>query len=162
MVMNDLLLRWRNAVDRAAVDLGSLRDDQAGLRPSPERWSIKELIGHLLDSATNNHRRFVEAALGDDLVFPGYDQDRWVMIQRYQEAPWPGLATVWVGLNHQLIHTVGVIPDAILDKPRTRHNLDEIAWRGVPPTGSVTLAYCIEDYVGHLEHHLAQVRAIIG
>ena len=50
-------------------------------------------LGHLIDSAVNNHARFVRAQLQDDLVFPGYDQDGWVRVQRYDERSWPALVT---------------------------------------------------------------------
>jgi hypothetical protein len=122
---------------------------------------VKEIVGHLLDSAANNHRRFVEGQRQETLVFPGYAQDMWVSVQRYQEAPWPALAELWAGYNNHLIHVVRAIPRSSLEAPRAPHNLDEIGWRPVARTEPVTLAYLIEDYVGHLEHHLAQVRRIM-
>ena len=161
MAADDLLARWRRAVGQGQAELRGLSDIQARRRPAPGKWSIKEITGHLVDSAANNHRRFVEAQLQDTLVFPGYTQDGWVSAQHYQDAAWPGLADLWAGYNVQLIHVVSVIPRASLDQPRTKHNLDELAWRPVARTQPATLSYMIEDYVGHMEHHLAQIRRLM-
>ncbi|MFT5690607.1 MAG: hypothetical protein ACI8PQ_003464 [Planctomycetota bacterium] len=68
------------------------------------KWSAREVLGHLVDSATNNQRRFVEAQLGEDLVFPGYDQDAWVAVQRYREANWSALVNLWGKLNLHVAH----------------------------------------------------------
>ena len=109
-----LLARWQDSVRQAAVDLSRLADVQAGRRPAPGKWSIKEIIGHLIDSAANNHRRFVEAQFQDTLVFAGYAQDAWVRSQRYQDADWPSLVALWARYNDHLMHVVRNIPPALL------------------------------------------------
>src|SRR5687767_6158292 len=78
-----------NVVERAAPALLAFDDETARRRPSPGKWSAKEIIGHLVDSASNNHQRFVRAVYQDDLVFTGYDQAHWVSVQHYQDAQWP-------------------------------------------------------------------------
>ena len=86
--MNDfdrLLDHWRLVVNHTAVELSEVDDAAARRRPAPGKWSIKEIVGHLIDSASNNHRRFVEAQGKDDLICQGYAQDDWVQFQRYQE-----------------------------------------------------------------------------
>jgi DinB superfamily len=163
--MNDLdalLGHWRRTIDQAAVEFGSVADADARRRPAPGKWSIKELVGHLIDSASNNHRRFVEAQGRDDLVFSGYAQDAWVQLQRYQDAPLPELVALWAALNRHLVHVVRTTPVEVLERPRARHNLDELAWRPVPKGQPVTLAWFVRDYVEHLEHHLAQIRALVA
>jgi hypothetical protein len=59
------------------------------LKPAPDRWSKKEILGHLIDSAANNHQRFVRAQGTPRLEFPGYEQEFWVATQAYASAPGP-------------------------------------------------------------------------
>jgi hypothetical protein len=144
-------------VERSAPALEGLPDAETTRRPSPEKWSPREILGHLIDSASNNHQRFVRAQFTDDLVFPGYEQDSWVRVQRYQEAPWPDLIRLWRGLNLHLARVMAATPEAERTRPRRRHNLHQIAWRAVPAAEPATLDYFMADYVGHLKHHLRQI-----
>ncbi len=131
-------------------------DEQAGSH-LPGKWSSKQIIGHLIDSASNNHGRFVRAQQMDTLVFTGYDQEFWVETQNYQDAPWTELVELWAGFNLHIARIVSQIPDAILDQPRSEHNLNVLAWKAVPLDQPATLRYFIHDYIGHLENHLRQV-----
>jgi hypothetical protein len=144
-------------VTRVSRTLAAVPDELACHRPSPGKWSPKEIVGHLVDSAANNHQRFVRAQFQDDLIFPGYAQDAWVSAQRYQEAPWPPLVTLWREFNFHLARVMESIPDAIRLRRHTRHNLHELAWRPVPAAEPATLDYFMRDYVGHLHHHLDQI-----
>ena len=136
-----------------------LRDmtPEASRRKSAEDWAPIEIIGHLVDSATNNHQRFVRAQFTDDLVFPGYDQDNWVSAQKYRDESWPDLVQLWSSYNLHLLHLVSVIPPDILTKSRAKHTLDQIALEPVPSDKPATLEYLIRDYVDHLRHHLDQI-----
>lgn len=132
-------------------------DADASRRPASGAWSAKEIIGHLIDSAANNHRRFVEAHFTDELIFPGYAQDAWVSTQRYQERPWGDLVELWRTYNLHLAHVIASIPSSIREKARVRHNLHVIAWHRVPEKEATTLQYFMADYLGHLEHHVSQL-----
>jgi len=137
--------------------LSAMPEKDSARRPAPGKWSPREIIGHLVDSASNNHQRFVRAAWQDDLVFSGYEQDRWVALQDYQHAPWAELLTLWLTFNRHIARVMSAIPIDVRLRVHTRHNLDEIAWRAVPANEPATLDYFMDDYVGHLEHHLRQV-----
>jgi hypothetical protein len=147
---------FRQTVDRAADRLLAFSNDEAARRPAPGKWSRKEIIGHLIDSASNNHGRFVRAQLQDDLVFAGYDQDAWVRTQRYQDRPWKDLVRLWQAYNHHMAAVMGTADPHAVTRPRTRHNLDELAWQSVSPAQPTTLEYFMRDYVDHLKHHLRQ------
>jgi hypothetical protein len=136
--------------------LRALSGAEAAVRPAPGKWSRKEIIGHLIDSATNNHGRFVRAQLQDDLIFEGYEQAEWVDVQRYQAREWAELVLLWQSLNHHLAHVMETTETNALTKPRARHNLDRLAWQPVRATEPTTLEYFMRDYVGHLKHHLRQ------
>jgi hypothetical protein len=147
---------FRQTLDRAAQQLLLFSDADASVHPAPGKWSKKEIIGHLLDSASNNHGRFVRAQLQDDLVFPGYDQDEWVRVQCYQSRRWADLVRAWHAYNHQIASVMAAADDDALTRQRVRHNLHELAWQMVPASEPATLDYFMRDYVGHLKHHLAQ------
>ena len=147
----------RTTVVQAAASLAAMSDEAAGRRPGPGRWSPKEVIGHLIDSAANNHQRFVRAQLQDDLVFAGYAQDAWVAVQRYQEATWQELLTLWRAYNLHIARLIEVMPVEVRLRERPRHNLHELAWRPLPAGTPPTLDYFMRDYVGHLHHHLRQI-----
>jgi len=147
---------FRQTVDRATDRLLTFSDIEAAARPAPGKWSRKEIIGHLIDSASNNHGRFVRAQLQDDLIFAGYDQEEWVRAQRYQERPWPDLVRLWQAFNHHIAAVMETADPQAVTRPRARHNLDQLAWRSVSAMQSTTLEYFMRDYVEHLQHHLGQ------
>lgn len=144
-------------VERATPALLRLDDDATARHPAPGKWSPREIVGHLIDSASNNHQRFVRFRARDDLVVDGYEQDEWVAAQRYQDAPWPELVMLWATFNRHLARVMAATPPADRRRPRTPHNLGERAFRALPPDGVVTLEWFMDDYVDHLEHHVAQV-----
>jgi hypothetical protein len=111
-------------------------------------WSRKQVLGHLIDSASNNQQRFVRAALQTSLDFPGYDQDGCVRVQAVEEADWTLLVSLWAGYNRYLAHVIAHLPDSKLET-LCRIGLDE----------PVTLRFLAEDYLRHLLHHLGQIGA---
>ena len=149
-------------MDDAARRLSPLTDRVVSRRPAPGKWSAKEILGHLVDSAVNNHARFVLAQGRGDLDFPGYEQERWVSSQRYQDEPWSDILTLWTAFNRHIAHVVEVIPPDELTASRPRHSLGRIAWQQVDPSESVTLDFLITDYVAHLRHHLSQIYSLTG
>ena len=149
--------RLVDAVRHAVPALLALDDAVNARRPAPGKWSPREIIGHLVDSASNNHQRFVRMRERDDLVVEGYEQDAWVATQHYQDAPWAELVMLWMTYNRHLARLMAATPAGDRDRPRASHNLHLRAYRPVPADRPVTLGYFMNDYVDHLEHHLAQV-----
>lgn len=155
--MVDYINAFREDLDVAEPALRRLSDAAAGIALAPGKWSPKEVIGHLIDSASVNHERFLRAAQSDDLALPGYGQDAWVMAQRYGAHAWPDLVDLWSAYNRHLLHVMSNIPDELRHRPREHHSLDVIAFRSVSPIEPTTLDYLMSDYVVHLEHHLMQI-----
>ena len=129
-------------LDEAPGRLAAVSSEAAG----PGRWSPKEILGHLIDSAGNNHQRFVRAQIFPSLDDPGYDQDNWVAVQNYAAESWPDLIQLWLLFNRHLLHVMRTVREDALDTP--------ISIRGAAP---VPLSDVMIDYVRHLEHHLEQI-----
>jgi DinB family protein len=155
--MQDYAVELVASVDTATPLLRSVNDELSARRPAPGKWSPREIVGHLIDSASNNHQRFLRAQSQDHLVFEGYAQDVWVTAQQYQDAPWQELVTLWASFNRHLARVMAAVPPAVLTRPQHRHNLHQLAWRPVPPNQPATLDYFMRDYVQHLKHHLNQI-----
>jgi len=111
-------------------------------------WSRKQVMGHLIDSASNNHQRFVRASLADSLDFPGYDQNGCARVQSPEEADWSLLVALWANYNRYLAHVIAHLPLAKLEVP-CRIGQNE----------PVTLKFLAEDYLAHMIHHLRQIGA---
>ena len=123
-----------------------ISDEKASVRPAPGKWSAKEIIGHLTDSAANNHQKFVRTILEDGVRFVGYAQDGWVATQHYNEESWEQLLLVWEHYNRHLAHIMQHIPAAALEH--------EIFIDG---KGPFTLAFIVKDYLEHLKHHMEEI-----
>ena len=155
--MVDYIAAFREDLDVAERKLRRITDAAASTPRAPGKWSPKQVLGHLIDSASVNHERFVRAARIDDLVFSGYDQDAWVEAQRYADADWDELIELWLRYNRHLARVFAATPDSERCRARQRHNFDVIAFRAVSPDVPSTLDYLMKDYVVHLEHHVTQI-----
>ena len=144
--IRSVALDLRVTVERASERLLELSDSEARERPAPGKWSRKEIVGHLIDCA----------AFQEDLVFSGYAQDQWILLQRYQERDWRELVHLWRSYNLHLAHVLECLPPDVLERVHQRHNLHQIAWAPVAEQAPITLAWFAADYVGHLKHHLRQ------
>ena len=137
----------------AAIDAGlevfrRVDETRTAQRPPAGGWCAREILGHLVDSACNNHRRFIIGQGSGRLVFDGYDQDPWVARQHYAEVPFRDIVALWSSYNRHLAHVIACTPG------------QDLAHSGRSPggTGEVTLGFLMEDYVTHLRHHLDQLR----
>lgn len=155
--MEQWLEDFKQTIDTASPQLLKLSEAEAEQPRAEDHWSSKQILGHLIDSAANNHARFVLGQLKDDLLFPGYDQDGWVKTNHYQEAAWPQLVELWRLYNLHLVHLMDHADKAKMSTQCTLHTLQEIAFKTVPQSEAVTLEYLMQDYVVHLKHHLNQI-----
>jgi hypothetical protein len=149
-----LALSFHQLLERELPELRDLGEQQANQRPGgSDGWTRKEELGHLLDSAVNNHMRFVLAGLGPgEFRGPGYAQDDWVALHGYQDVPWEELVELWRLNNRALARVVERIPAERLD---TLCTIGSASGSGAP----VTLRFVIEDYIFHMQHHLDHLLA---
>ena len=73
-------MTFAEILQSAPLRLATISDEIASYQPATGRWSKKEILGHLIDSAANNHQRFVRAQFVQSLDTPSYEQERWVSI----------------------------------------------------------------------------------
>ena len=133
-------------VSDVASKLSDLSGQEAARRSAPAKWSRKEILGHLIDSAANNHQKFVRAMQQPHLEFPGYQQDDWVSLQKWRDADWEEMIALWKAYNNHLAFLIRHVD--------TAHLKNEITIEGAGP---FTLAFVMQDYVEHLKHHVKQI-----
>jgi DinB superfamily len=141
----DLAQLLQNTIDAELPQLKAVSESDAAVKTSTA-WSRKEELGHLIDSASNNHLRFVRAALEPEFQGPSYDQNGSVMLHGYQELSWSDLLEFWQRYNILLARVIARIPE---DKLQTPCRVGDGA--------TVTLQFLISDYVAHMQHHLDHV-----
>ena len=117
-------------------------------KPLPTRWSKKEILGHLCDSAHNNLRRFICAQYENIPPNIVYDQDQWVALQDYQHVPQEELIVFWKLLNKRIAHLISTVPPQ-------RYALTCNTGKNTPALHS--LEWLASDYIRHLKHHLNQI-----
>jgi hypothetical protein len=140
------LERWRSILEVEHRALRAIPEAKAAERPAGMTWSRKTILGHLIDSASNNHQRFVRAQLQPEMSFPPYVQDRWVAVQGCDDRAWADLVDLWQAYNRHLLHVAARIPADTLD------NLCNVS-----ADEPQTLRHHVTDYVVHMKHHLDQI-----
>jgi len=146
--MKDIANEIVQVVDRAAATLRAVTETEAGKSYRDGGWSRKQHIGHLIDSASNNHQRIVRAQQVSFLEFPKYEQETWVSLQNYKQAPWPELVDFWRLYNHHLARVIQAVSPEKL----------QVGCK-VGPSEPMNLGDLIKDYLRHLKHHLSQLSA---
>lgn len=143
--MLDVAEAIRAEVDRASRVFRGWNDGDVSAAPGVGKWSRKEILGHLIDSAANNHQRVVRAQSSSSLVF-GYDQVAWVEANAYRRRTWSELVELWVALNRHFAAAVEVVPAAKLGTPCAAGEEE-----------AKPLEWWIRDYVRHMRHHIEQI-----
>src|ERR1700722_14468709 len=139
--MKKLSEKLRTLVEVTEPRLRQISEAESMHSTSSGRWSRKQVLGHLIDSASNNHQRFVRAMLQPSLDLPGYDQDGNVRVQAIADAASSLLVSLWASYNRYLAHLIAHLPESKLDTP-CRIGTGE----------TMTLAFLVSDYLTHLCH----------
>lgn len=137
------LIVMQELIERLPARLRALSSDKVEHKPAPDAWSAKEELGHLLDSAANNHQRIVRTQLEEHPAMPNYDGDAWVALHQYQRRDWQSLIDRWTALNCQLMAAAEAVPDSAWSRTCT-----------IGDSKSLTLQFVFDDYIDHMLQHL--------
>jgi hypothetical protein len=140
------LKQLRTLISEVPLKLSKLPLSQVEFKPSSIKWSPKEELGHLLDSAANNHQRIVRTQLEDEPKMPGYDGNAWVELHKYQHRDWRELIDLWQSLNRQLLTAAESVPESAWSRTCT-----------IADSLPLTLKFVFEDYIDHMVHHLRHI-----
>jgi hypothetical protein len=146
MTVAEAIARLGATLETAHPKLLALSEEESRGPGVGMTWSRKEILGHLVDSASNNHQRFVRAQLQPRMSFPPYVQDQWIGAQGYGERPWTELVELWRLYNRHLLHVMKRVPATALGNVCV-----------VSDDEPSTLSDHMVDYVLHLHHHLGQI-----
>ena len=144
--MNAIANELRALVNDAKPRLLPMSEQQVSEKPYAAKWSLKQIMGHLIDSASNNHQRFVRMQLQQDIGSFSYQQEQWNAAQKYQLEPWVDLVELWAMYNTHLAHLIEHVDPGALD-----HTCD------MDYAHPAKLRFVMEDYVRHVKHHVEQL-----
>ncbi len=144
--MQSVLEDFERTIQTSYERLQKITEAESASAIASGKWSRKQVLGHLIDSAANNHHRFVKAQFTDQLLISRYDQKSWVKYQDYKNEPWAQLVQFWKSYNLHLLHVASRIPEEKLDSIFQFEDSE-----------TVSLRFLVEDYVVHLKHHLKQL-----
>ncbi|MCK1981476.1 MULTISPECIES: DinB family protein [Peribacillus] len=125
-------------------EFNQMTEKELNHRPTPHKWSKKEILGHLCDSALNNMNRFIKIQYEEQpYVIQTYNQEQWVLVQNYQERPMDEIVNLFCSLNKQIIHIITNTPNDRLSIlcDIGNNQLQSLEW-------------LIKDYLEHMEHHI--------
>ncbi len=144
-------MNYKEIIDNFYEYFKSIDSEITKVKLSEDKWSLKEIIGHLIDSASNNHQRIVRLQISDLLDFPQYDCEQWIRVQKYNNFDWEFLVTLWYHYNGLILNIINGIKSEHLQNLWVK---DE--------DNSITLEEIIRQYYIHLEKHMEHFNKRLG
>lgn len=144
--MRETAENLRKTLENVLPLLQNIAAAEASAYPSPDKWSKKQILGHLIDSACNNQQKFVRAMEQPQSEFVGYRQNVWVDSQKYDKENWNDLVNLWYAYNLHIAYIIENVDPKVLNNEITIEN-----------AGKFTLEFIMKDYGEHLKHHLKQI-----
>ena len=138
--MKQIAKQLEELIDEYAPLMKNISPDKMSYKPAPKKWSKKEIIGHLIDSALNNARRLVVAQYEENPKIV-YAQDTWVIASAYQEYNTDELIQLWALINKHICHILKNTPEHLWSRTCMTEELHTLEWLA-------------EDYIRHLKHHM--------
>jgi hypothetical protein len=141
-----------DSIEREVIDFcerhRGLAKEVAVGKPSGSGWTFKEIIGHLIDSASNNHQRITRLQLAPELQFPGYENEKWLATEKWNLLGWEEILDLFRAYNIFLAHVIrNVDPECLNNRWFGRDRFGERVY---------SLEEMIVDYRKHLREHLDQ------
>ncbi len=146
--MKNTVQELDNIIDQFKNKIKEISDADFAAKPLPNKWSKKEVLGHLIDSAHNNLRRFICGQYETPPSKIVYDQDFWVKVNGYQSAKKEDVIYLWVLMNNQICSVLIEMNDL---------NYIKVSDTGKTEIKLCSLQFLADDYVRHLKHHLNQI-----
>lgn len=147
--LEKIIKRLKSNIEYVSSKFLNTPEEELRRKPAPNKWSKKELLGHLIDSAANNHHRFIKAQfLPSPMFVEGYAQNDWVQVQKYNEKDSQALLNLWIVYNEHIIFIMQNTPDKNLETKLNPEDAFENA---------DTLFLLMKDYVDHIDHHFKQI-----
>lgn len=143
--MMTAIRRLQTLLDTVPSQIFRIEDAAFNAKPNADKWSKKEILGHLIDSAVNNHHRFIRAQIEVPYTIVRYAQNDWVKLNAWQQLESAPVIHLWETYNRQLLEVISRIPE------------EKLANACLLGDKQVTLGWLITDYVDHMEHHLRQI-----
>ncbi|MCG8308379.1 MAG: DinB family protein [Cytophagales bacterium] len=141
--VTDVIQSLEQLIAEVPAKFKRLSIEEINHKPSPGKWSKKEILGHLCDSCFNNLHRIIRVQY-EEQPFIVYDQEEWVKRQNYRERDFDDVLDLWISLHRQFIHALKSFPE--------NHLNSLLDWGG-----EVTAQFVITDYLDHHNHHLRQI-----
>ncbi|MGE8205554.1 DinB family protein [Heyndrickxia sp. NPDC080065] len=142
--MQNIIERLNQWIIKVPEEFNQMSEADVSKRPLPNKWSKKEILGHLCDSAINNLERFIKIQYEKlPFVLSPYNQDQWVELQNYQDTPIEEIIDLWTSLNKQIVKVIEKVP------------CEKLAYQCDLGNQQIkNLEWLIQDYLEHMEHHL--------
>ncbi|HMG16148.1 MAG TPA: hypothetical protein VK590_11910 [Saprospiraceae bacterium] len=143
---SELISGWNDLISQSNNKLNALNNVEAAFKQTEDKWSKKELLGHLCDSAINNYTRVIKIQLGNnEHIIEKYAQNDWVRLANYQNREWESIINEWLLLNNVFIELV--------------KNTAELCFEmtGYYDGQKLSLSFIVSDYIEHMKHHLNQI-----
>ncbi len=141
-----------NVIELWELKLINLPIETITLKRNNQHRTIKQILGHLIDSASNNHQRMIRLQYNTYLTFPDYrqDNDLWIALQDFQTEDWNNLIQLWKYFNLHMVQVIKSVDPSKLDN----------YWYDFEGT-KVTLQEMIEGYLWHIDLHLNEIQELI-
>ena len=146
-MLNEVIYGFKKILHDVPDKFFKLTEEAVSKRPAPGKWSKKQILGHLCDSAINNYSRFIRVQFEPEpFDIRRYNQDEWVELNHYQDISFKDIIELWIVLNRRIVHIISEIPDEKLIIKCDTGNGE-----------FYSLEYIIRDYLTHMKYHLDQI-----